>query len=76
VSQTEAPQHSEKAALHKRFEAVLMPNYGVPPVAISRGRAAGSGARTGPDARPARRRPPLGPASASGHHIKGAKDRG
>ena len=28
---------SETEALRKRFEAALMPNYGVPPVAISRG---------------------------------------
>jgi acetylornithine/N-succinyldiaminopimelate aminotransferase len=28
---------SETEALQKRFSAVLMPNYGVPPVAISRG---------------------------------------
>ena len=28
---------SETAMLQKRFEAALMPNYGVPPVAISRG---------------------------------------
>ncbi len=29
---------SETEALQKRFEAALMPNYGLPPVAISRGR--------------------------------------
>src|ERR1700745_2718532 len=28
---------SETEALRKRFEAALMPNYGVPPLAISRG---------------------------------------
>src|SRR5215469_1208280 len=28
---------SESAALQKRFEAALMPNYGIPPVAIARG---------------------------------------
>ena len=28
---------SETEALQKRFAAALMPNYGVPPVAISRG---------------------------------------
>jgi len=28
---------SETEALQKRFEAALMPNYGLPPVAISRG---------------------------------------
>ncbi len=28
---------SETATLQKRFEAALMPNYGLPPVAISRG---------------------------------------
>ena len=28
---------SETETLQKRFEAALMPNYGVPPVAISRG---------------------------------------
>src|SRR5215472_18358591 len=28
---------SKSAALQKRFEAALMPNYGVPPVAIARG---------------------------------------
>ena len=28
---------SETATLQKRFEAALMPNYGLPPLAISRG---------------------------------------
>ena len=28
---------SETEALQKRFEAAFMPNYGVPPLAISRG---------------------------------------
>jgi acetylornithine/N-succinyldiaminopimelate aminotransferase len=37
VSDTEAPERSETEALQKRFAAALMPNYGVPPVAISRG---------------------------------------
>ena len=32
-----SPQRSETEALQKRFAAALMPNYGVPPVAISRG---------------------------------------
>ena len=37
MSETEAPERSETVALQKRFAAVLMPNYGVPPVAITRG---------------------------------------
>ena len=37
MSETEAPERSETAILQKRFAAALMPNYGVPPVAISRG---------------------------------------
>jgi acetylornithine/N-succinyldiaminopimelate aminotransferase len=37
VSQTEALERSETEALQKRFAAALMPNYGLPPVAISRG---------------------------------------
>jgi acetylornithine aminotransferase len=37
VSETEAPVRSETATLQKRFAAALMPNYGVPPVAITRG---------------------------------------
>jgi acetylornithine/N-succinyldiaminopimelate aminotransferase len=37
VSKTDAPERSETATLQKRFAAALMPNYGVPPVAISRG---------------------------------------
>jgi len=37
VSETAAPERSETVALQKRFEAALMPNYGLPPVAISRG---------------------------------------
>ena len=37
MSETEAPERSETAVLQKRFAAALMPNYGVPPVAISRG---------------------------------------
>ena len=37
MSETEAPQRSETEALQKRFAAALMPNYGVPPLAISRG---------------------------------------
>src|SRR5580693_254563 len=36
-SETEAPERSETEALQKRFAAALMPNYGVPPLAISRG---------------------------------------
>ena len=37
-SETEAPERSEtEKALQKRFAAALMPNYGVPPLAISRG---------------------------------------
>ena len=40
------PQVSKTEALQKRFEAALMPNYGVPPVAIAVGRAAGSGTPT------------------------------
>ena len=36
-SETEAPERSETKALQKRFAAALMPNYGVPPLAISRG---------------------------------------
>ena len=37
MSETEAPERSETAILQKRFAAALMPNYGVPPVAISQG---------------------------------------
>ena len=37
MSETAAPERSETAILQKRFAAALMPNYGVPPVAISRG---------------------------------------
>jgi acetylornithine/N-succinyldiaminopimelate aminotransferase len=37
LSETEAPERSETETLQKRFAAALMPNYGVPPVAISRG---------------------------------------
>ena len=37
MSEPEAPQRSETEALQKRFAAALMPNYGVPPLAISRG---------------------------------------
>jgi len=37
VSETEALERSETEALQKRFAAALMPNYGVPPVAISHG---------------------------------------
>jgi acetylornithine aminotransferase len=37
VSQTEALERSETQALQKRFAAALMPNYGLPPVAISHG---------------------------------------
>ena len=37
MSETEAPERSETDALQKRFAAALMPNYGVPPLAISRG---------------------------------------
>src|SRR5512135_1465134 len=37
MSETEAPERSETAVLQKRFEAAFMPNYGVPPVAITRG---------------------------------------
>src|SRR5271165_1248848 len=37
MSETEAPERSETQALQKRFAAALMPNYGVPPLAISRG---------------------------------------
>jgi acetylornithine/N-succinyldiaminopimelate aminotransferase len=37
VSETDAPERSETEVLQKRFAAALMPNYGVPPVAISRG---------------------------------------
>jgi acetylornithine/N-succinyldiaminopimelate aminotransferase len=37
VSQTEALERSETEALQKRFAAALMPNYGLPPVAISHG---------------------------------------
>ena len=36
-SETGAPERSETEALQKRFAAALMPNYGVPPLAISRG---------------------------------------
>jgi acetylornithine/N-succinyldiaminopimelate aminotransferase len=38
VTETEAPERSETGALQKRFAAALMPNYGLPLVAISRGR--------------------------------------
>ena len=37
MSETEAPERSETEVLQKRFAAALMPNYGIPPVAISRG---------------------------------------
>ena len=37
MSETEAPERSETKMLQKRFAAALMPNYGLPPVAISRG---------------------------------------
>jgi len=37
MSETEAPERSETAVLQKRFAAAFMPNYGVPPLAISRG---------------------------------------
>jgi acetylornithine/N-succinyldiaminopimelate aminotransferase len=37
VSETEALERSETEALQKRFAAALMPNYGLPPMAISRG---------------------------------------
>ena len=37
MSETDAPERSETEVLQKRFAAALMPNYGVPPVAISRG---------------------------------------
>jgi acetylornithine/N-succinyldiaminopimelate aminotransferase len=37
VSETEASERSQTEALQKRFAAALMPNYGVPPLAISRG---------------------------------------
>jgi acetylornithine/N-succinyldiaminopimelate aminotransferase len=37
MSETEARERSETEALQKRFAAALMPNYGVPPLAISRG---------------------------------------
>ena len=37
MSDTEALKRSETQALQKRFAAALMPNYGLPPVAISRG---------------------------------------
>ena len=38
MSNTETPERSDTATLQKRFEAAFMPNYGVPPLAISRGR--------------------------------------
>jgi acetylornithine/N-succinyldiaminopimelate aminotransferase len=37
VNSTESPERSDTATLQKRFEAAFMPNYGVPPLAISRG---------------------------------------
>ena len=37
MSETEAPERSETEALQKRFAAALMPNYGVPPLALRRG---------------------------------------
>ena len=37
MTNTETPERSDTAALQKRFAAALMPNYGVPPLAISRG---------------------------------------
>jgi acetylornithine/N-succinyldiaminopimelate aminotransferase len=37
VSETGAPARSETVTLQKRFAAALMPNYGVPPVAITLG---------------------------------------
>jgi len=37
VSEAAAPGRSETEVLQKRFAAALMPNYGVPPVAIGRG---------------------------------------
>jgi acetylornithine/N-succinyldiaminopimelate aminotransferase len=37
VTSTETPERSVTAALQKRFAAAFMPNYGVPPLAISRG---------------------------------------
>jgi acetylornithine/N-succinyldiaminopimelate aminotransferase len=37
MSETEVFERSETEALQKRFAATLMPNYGLPPVAISRG---------------------------------------
>src|SRR5579864_9589399 len=37
MSATESPERSDLQALQKRFAAALMPNYGLPPVAISRG---------------------------------------
>src|ERR1700745_3145122 len=37
MSETEAPERSETAVLQKRFAAAFMPNYGVPPLAITRG---------------------------------------
>ncbi len=37
MSETDAPGRSGTEALQKRFAAALMPNYGVPPLAISRG---------------------------------------
>jgi acetylornithine/N-succinyldiaminopimelate aminotransferase len=36
MSESEASR-SESATLRKRFEAAMMPNYGIPPVAIARG---------------------------------------
>src|ERR1700759_4291789 len=37
MSETEAPERSQTAVLQKRFAAAFMPNYGVPPLAITRG---------------------------------------
>jgi len=37
VTSTETPERSDTATLQKRFAAAFMPNYGVPPLAISRG---------------------------------------
>ena len=37
MTSTETPERSDTATLQKRFAAALMPNYGVPPLAISRG---------------------------------------
>ena len=37
MTNTETPERSDTATLQKRFAAAFMPNYGVPPLAISRG---------------------------------------